>query len=117
MGVANTETLVTIHIETEAAVDRLAEIVKVNGLDVIFIGPTDLSNSLGVPGQLQHPKVQSTMQRIVDAVIPSGLALGIMVPNADAARLWRDRGARYIAIGLENVMNPACRNYLKTSCG
>ena len=114
VAVANTETLISIHIETEAAVDHLPEIVKVDGLDVIFIGPTDLSNSLGVPGQQQHPKVQATMQRIIDAVAPSGLALGIMVPHAEAAQLWRDRGARYIAVNLESMMNPACRNYLKT---
>jgi 4-hydroxy-2-oxoheptanedioate aldolase len=112
---ANAETLIAIHIETEAAVDRLTEIVAVDGLDVIFIGPTDLSNSLGVPGQAQHPKLQATMQRIVDTVLPTGLALGIMVPNAEAARQWRDRGARYIAVGVENVMNPAARNYLKTA--
>lgn len=117
VAVANAETLVTVHIETEAAVDRLSEIVGVDGLDVIFIGPTDLSNSLGVPGQLQHPKVQAIMQRIVDTVAPTGLALGIMVPNAEAARQWRDRGARYITVGLENLMNPSCRNHLKTVRG
>ena len=115
VSIANTETLVTVHIETEAAVDRLSEIVAVDGLDVIFIGPTDLSNSLGIPGQVQHPKMQATMQRIVDTVAPTGLALGIMVRNAEAARQWCDRGARYITIGLEDLMNPSCRNYLKNA--
>ena len=114
---ANAETLIAIHIETEDAVDRLPEIVKVDGVDVIFLGPTDLSNSLGFPGELQHPEVQATFQRLVDAVAGSKAALGIMVQNADAARLWRQRGARYIAIGLEGVLNPACRNYLKQSRG
>jgi 4-hydroxy-2-oxoheptanedioate aldolase len=115
VAIANAETLVTVQIETVAAVDRLPEIIAVDGLDVIFIGPTDLSNSLGLPGQLQHPKVQAILQRIVDMVVPTGLALGIMVPNAEAARQWRDRGARYIAVGLESLMNPSCRNYLKTA--
>ena len=110
---ANAETLIAIHIETEAAVNRLPEILKVPGLDVIFIGPTDLSNSLGLPGQQQHPKVQAIMQRIVESVPREGPALGIMVPNAEAAHAWKNRGARYITVTLENVMNPAIRNYLR----
>jgi 4-hydroxy-2-oxoheptanedioate aldolase len=110
---ANAETLVVAHIETEDAVERLSDILRIDGLDVAFLGPTDLSNSLGFPGDLQHPKVQEVFQRFVETVSGSGVALGIMVPNADAARQWRGRGARYIAVGLESVLNPACRNYLK----
>ncbi len=48
---ANRETLVVIHIETAEAVDRLPEIAAIDGIDVIFIGPTDLSQSYGVTGQ------------------------------------------------------------------
>jgi len=110
---ANKETLVAVHIETESAVDQLPEIVKVEGLDVIFIGPTDLSNSLGLPGELQHPRVQSALDRIVDTVAGSGKALGIMVGNVEAARKWKERGARYISIGFESVLNPACRSHLE----
>ena len=112
---ANAETLVVVHIETEDSVERLPEILKVDGVDVVFLGPTDLSNSLGHPGDLQHPKVQATFQRFVDLVRDSGVALGIMVGNAEAARIWKGLGAQYIAIGLENVLNPACRAYLKAN--
>lgn len=112
---ANAETLVVVHIETEDAVVRLPEIVRVDGLDVVFIGPTDLSNSVGVPGDLQHPKVQAMFQRFEETVSKSSAALGIMVSNPDAARQWKRRGARYIAVGLEAVLNPACRNYLKSA--
>jgi len=112
---ANAETLVVAHIETEDAVERLSEIIRVDGLDVAFLGPTDLSNSLGHPGEMQHPRVQATFQRFVEAVSGSGVALGVMVPNAEAARQWKGRGARYIAVGLEAVLNPACRSYLKSA--
>lgn len=112
---ANAETLVVVHIETEDSVERLPEIIRVDGLDVIFLGPTDLSNSLGLPGELQHPRVQATFQRVVESASGSGAALGVMVPNSEAARLWRSRGARYIAVGLEAVLNPACRSYLKSA--
>lgn len=111
---ANAETLVVVHIETEDAVERLPEITRVDGLDVVFLGPTDLSNSLGLPGELQHPKVQATFQRFVDSASGSGAKMGVMVSNIEAARKWKERGARYIAIGLEAMLNPACRSYLKS---
>jgi 4-hydroxy-2-oxoheptanedioate aldolase len=111
---ANAETLVVIHIETIEAVERLPEIVAVEGLDVIFIGPTDLSHSLGVPGEVQHPTVQAAMQRVIDAVAGTDMALGVMAFNAQGAREWRERGARYITIGLESLLAPAMRGYLKT---
>ncbi len=111
---ANAETLVVIHIETVEAVEQLPEIVAVDGLDVIFIGPTDLSHSVGYPGQQNHPEVQATMQRIVDIVRQTDLALGVMATGAESAREWRERGARYITVGLESVLMPAARGYLET---
>jgi 4-hydroxy-2-oxoheptanedioate aldolase len=114
---ANAETLVAIQVETAQAVEHLSEIVAVDGVDVIFIGPTDLSHSLGVPGQPQDPKVQSAMERIVETVAQTRIALGVMVWNAHAARQWRERGARYISIGLESVVSPATREYLSSVRG
>jgi 4-hydroxy-2-oxoheptanedioate aldolase len=111
---ANAETLVVVHIETAEAVERLSEIVTVEGLDVVFIGPTDLSHSLGVPGQVQHPAVQTAMQHIADTVTRSKAALGILASNAQVARQWRERGARYIVTGLEALLAPAVREYLRT---
>ena len=111
---ANRETLVILHIETADAVEQLSDIVQVDGVDVIFIGPTDLSHSFGVPGQPQHPEVQKAIERIVQTVASSSKTLGIMVTNSEAARQWRQRGARYITIGLEAVLAPAARNYLET---
>lgn len=109
---ANRETLIIIHIETAEAVERLPEIAGIDGIDVIFIGPTDLSQSYGVPGQPQHPSVQAAMQRIVEVVAQSNASLGVMVSNLQAARQWRERGARYIAIGLEALLVPATRDFL-----
>jgi len=110
---SNAETMVVVHIETTEAVEQLPEMLTVGDLDVIFVGPNDLSHSLGFPGEVQHPKVQETIQHVADLVTRSDVALGIMVANTEAARHWRDCGARYITIGLESLMSPACRNYLK----
>lgn len=110
---ANRETLVVVQVETVEAVEKLPEIVEVEGVDVIFIGPADLSHSLGLPGEISHPRVQETFQRIVDIVTASGPALGTLVPNAEAARQWLDWGARYLAISLEALAGPACREFLE----
>lgn len=109
---ANAETLVVIHIETAEAIEQLERMVTVDEVDVFFIGPTDLSHSLGVPGQPQHPVVQAAMQRVIDTVAGSNAALGIMVPSMEAAREWRARGAQYITIVLESLLSPAARAYL-----
>lgn len=110
---ANAETLVIIHIETQQAVEALPQMIAIDGIDVIFIGPTDLSQSYGVPGQASHPTVQAAIDRIIEIVAASNKVLGIMVPNLQSAQQWRDRGARYIAIGLESLLIPAVRDYLK----
>ncbi len=114
---ANAETLVVLQIETAQAIEQLPEILKVGGIDVIFIGPSDLSQSLGLPGQAQHPTVQAAMQRIADCVAPTEVALGLMVRNVESAREWRKKGARYIAISLESVLGPAVKHYLQQAKG
>jgi 4-hydroxy-2-oxoheptanedioate aldolase len=114
---ANDETMLVAQIETAAAVEALPDIVRVPDVDVLFIGPTDLSTSLGVPGELQHPKVQDAFTRIIEVVTASDKALGILVPNADAARQWMGRGARFILIVVDALLGPACRSYLSTVRG
>jgi 4-hydroxy-2-oxoheptanedioate aldolase len=109
---SNQETLVVIHIETEEAVAAVEDYLKVDGVDVIFLGPTDLSQSLGVPGQINHPQVVKSMDRVAEAVIPSGKALGLYVGDLDAARTWIDRGARYLATGSDGFLRRGMKVYL-----
>ncbi len=104
-----------VQIETLAAIEQLPEIVKLDEIDVIFIGPTDLSRSVGYPSQLEHPEVQAAIQRIIDVAEKTDLALGVMTRNAAGAKAWRERGARYLAIGLEAVLLPAARDFLAAS--
>ena len=111
---ANAETLIVIHIETAEAVERLPEIVEVDGLDVIFIGPTDLSHSLGVPGQLEHPRLQKTIQRIFEITEGSKVALGTLAGNAEIACRWRERGVRYIVTSFESMLTRAAKDFLQT---
>jgi 4-hydroxy-2-oxoheptanedioate aldolase len=114
---ANSETLVVIHIETASAVAQISEIAAVDGVDVIFIGPTDLSHSLGVTGEVQHPKVQTAINQVVDAVAKAKPALGIMIGSAETASQWRDRGALYLAMSLEALLRSATKEFLQTVRG
>jgi 4-hydroxy-2-oxoheptanedioate aldolase len=102
------------QVETAASVAALPDIVKLPDIDVLFVGPSDLSTSLGVPGDLQNPIVQQAFDRIAEVVGTSDKALGILVPNADAAKQWMARGARFVLIVVDALLGPACRNYLNT---
>lgn len=109
---ANRETLVVVHVETAAAVDAVAEMTGVDGVDVIFIGPSDLSHSLGVAGRLDHPLMRDALDRIADAVVGSGKALGIMAKSPAMAAEWRERGATYITTSLDALIAPNARDYV-----
>jgi 4-hydroxy-2-oxoheptanedioate aldolase len=114
---ANQETLVVIQIETAQAVEELPAIAAVNDVDVLFIGPSDLSHSLGVPGETNHPDVKAAMDRIVDVAKQARVPFGIMVGNAAQAKEWKARGARYIACTFESILRPAATEYLRAARG
>ena len=111
---SNAESMLIVQIETPAAIEALPEIVKVPEIDVIFIGPTDLSLSLGHPGDFKHPEVQGAFNRILAVVEKSDKALGVLAANTEASLEWRAKGARYIMSVFEAIMGPAIRQYLKT---
>ena len=109
---ANRETLVIIHIETIEAVDAVDDYLAIDGVDVLFIGPTDLSHSLGHPGNFAHPDVAGAMDRVAAAVAPSDTALGIYAGSAEFAEEWMAKGARYIATGADGFLKTGMQQYL-----
>lgn len=111
--VANAETLLILQVETVEALGEVMDIARTDGVDVVFIGPTDLSVSLGVPGQPQHPRVREATDRIAAQVAQAGKILGALASSADSAREWRQRGARYIVTNLEAILVPGVRRYLE----
>lgn len=109
---ANAETLSIIHIETAEAADAVADFVKVEDIDVLFIGPTDLSHSLGAAGDPNHPEVKSAIRRVAEAVASSDKALGIYAATPEAVAAGRDLGARYFTTGIEPLLAGAMRTFL-----
>jgi 4-hydroxy-2-oxoheptanedioate aldolase len=78
---ANDRCLVTILIETKTAVDNIEEIVEVEGIDVVYLGPTDLSISLGVPGEVFHALVQESSKKVREAARRRGVATANVIYN------------------------------------
>jgi 2-dehydro-3-deoxyglucarate aldolase len=100
---ANDDSLLILQIEHKDAVANIEEIVSVPGIDGTFIGPYDLSMSLGIPGQLQHPLIVEAKEKVLKATLDHGLIAGIhfVQPRtaAEDARKAIAAGYRFIAIG------------------
>jgi 4-hydroxy-2-oxoheptanedioate aldolase len=96
--ISNEQTLLACYCETVAAVEHLDEILSVSNIDVIFIGPFDLSQSLGYVGQGKHPKVIETIEAIIPKIVKSGKAAGIIASDTKEAVFWMSKGVRYITI-------------------
>lgn len=101
---ANAETLVILAIEGSEGVDNLEEILKVKGVDAVFIGPYDLSQSLGVPGQVTHRKVLDKIREIADVAKQIGVAVGMFVEEPDVAKEWVKQGVLYCCLDVDAAM-------------
>lgn len=98
---ANAESLVVIHIEGRSAVEAIDDILTVEGVDVIFLGPYDLSQSVGVPGQVEHPQVVEMMRTVAEKTRAAGKVLGAFAKDIEGARKLMDLGVRYMAYGVD----------------
>lgn len=88
----NAHQMVVMQIETAAAVERRDELLAVPGIDAVMVGPADLSISLGVPGDFQHPKMVDAMEKIRDSCLKYGVAPGTQTRSAQLAKFWKERG-------------------------
>jgi 2-dehydro-3-deoxyglucarate aldolase/4-hydroxy-2-oxoheptanedioate aldolase len=100
----NTNTLVILQIETQKAVDMRDELLSVRGLDAVMVGPVDLSISLGVAGDFQHPKMVQAMEAIRDSCLRRGIAPGTQTRSLALAKFWKERGMRFLGCGSETGM-------------
>jgi 2-keto-3-deoxy-L-rhamnonate aldolase RhmA len=93
---SNAETMIMAQVESRRTLDQLEEIAAVPGIDVLLIGPTDLSISLGVPGQLLHPTMQEAYRRVVDVAKRHDVAAGIHPSDTKVVQHGRDIGMRLL---------------------
>jgi 2-dehydro-3-deoxyglucarate aldolase/4-hydroxy-2-oxoheptanedioate aldolase len=97
----NEHVMVVLQIETVTAMNRVDELLSVPGVDAVMIGPADLSISLGVPGQFEHPTMIAAIEKIRDACLRHGVAPGIHVRFAKLAKYWRDNGLTFVSCNSE----------------
>jgi 2-keto-3-deoxy-L-rhamnonate aldolase RhmA len=97
----NEQVMVVLQIETQLAVDRREELLSVPGVDAVLVGPVDLSISLGVPGEFQHPKMVEAMQKIYDSCVRHGVVPGTQTRTLALAKFWKERGMLFVGCGSE----------------
>ena len=96
---ANQETLIVLQLEDMDAIDRVDEFAEVVGVDVLFVGPGDLSVDLGIPGQCQHPKIIEAIRRVARACHRNGIVCGTTSGTPDHCKRMLDEGVLYLTGG------------------
>jgi 2-dehydro-3-deoxyglucarate aldolase/4-hydroxy-2-oxoheptanedioate aldolase len=100
----NSNTMVVMQIETKRALEMREELLSVKGIDAVMVGPADLSISLGVPGEFQHPKMVEAMEAVRDSCERLGIAPGTQTRTPSLARFWKDRGMRFLGCNNDTGM-------------
>ena len=97
--IANENIAVMVQIESRAGVAAAAEIAAIDGVDGIFVGPSDLAAALGHLSNPSHPDVQQAIGAVFDAAAAAGTASGILTPVEADARRYIEAGASFVAVG------------------
>ncbi len=97
---ANNAVLV-LQIEGKDGIDNLKEILQTECADVLFIGPYDLSQALGVPGEIDHPAVEEAMLKIVAQCKEHNVAVGVFTDTVANAKKWKKHGVKYISYSVD----------------
>ena len=101
---ANDQVCVLVQAETVLALQNLDAIAATPGVDGVFIGPADLSASMGHPGNAAHPEVQAVIEDGIARILKAGKAPGILATSEAQARKWLAAGARFVAVGADTLL-------------
>ena len=113
---ANDDIAIVVMIESREAVENIDEILSVEGVDGVFIGPYDMSGSYGIPGQTSAPIVQQACRNVAEACKIHNKSAGIhlVIPTIDQIKKTINDGFTFIALGMDTVfLNDASRNVLE----
>ena len=95
------KSVVIMQIEGKEGIENIDEILSVKGIDVVFIGPYDLSQSLGLTGQVDHPEVEAKMLEIVKKCGDKNITVGTFADTPQNAAKWQKNGVRYISYSVD----------------
>jgi 2-dehydro-3-deoxyglucarate aldolase/4-hydroxy-2-oxoheptanedioate aldolase len=98
---SNSRTFIAVQIENQDAVEEVEGIAAVPDIDLLFIGPADLSQALGIPGEWEHPLLWKAIERVARAARSGGVAWAILPPNVEIARRCVQLGCRMLSVGID----------------
>lgn len=101
---SDSQVMVGVMIESKNAVQAIDQILSVSGLDYVFVGPVDLSVSLGFPFETAHPLVKETISKVRDAAIGKNIPVGITTSDVESAKVAISEGFRIVRIGVDLPM-------------
>jgi 4-hydroxy-2-oxoheptanedioate aldolase len=101
---ANENTLICVHIEGKAAIDNISEFLAIKELDIIFIGLFDISKSLGIPGQVNDPRVQQILADLSARIVKAGKYPGTIATDAAQLEKFMAAGVKYITYSVDCEM-------------
>ena len=109
---ANDQTLVVVLIEEIEAVNNLADILTVDNIDVFFVAPADLAQTMGHIGNHTHPDVQATIDKALAQIVAAGRTAGTLATDDNVAR-YRDAGVRFFLTGWTNWVSQGAKGFLQ----
>jgi 2-keto-3-deoxy-L-rhamnonate aldolase RhmA len=98
----NRNTLSVVQFETTTAMERADELLSVKGMDIAMVGPADLSISLGIPGETEHPLLISTVERLIEKCNRHHVVPGIQTRSVASSKAWIERGMRFVGAGADH---------------
>lgn len=101
---AHEEILTVLQIERLEVLSEVEAIAAIDGVDVLFVGPLDLSVSMGIPQEFDHPEFVAALQRVSDAAAAHGKAAGFLTMNPKHATAWKAMGYSFVAYGSDGGM-------------
>lgn len=104
LGDAAQHVALFVQIESAEAVENIEDILAVDGIDGIFVGPSDLSASMGLLGQQSHPDVVAAVRRCIEAARSAGVPVGVNAFDPDMARGYDEAGADFLLVGADVLM-------------
>lgn len=111
---ANERTITIAHLEGMEAINNLNEIMEVDGVDILFIGPYDLSQSVGVPGEVNNPLVLKQMEKVIEKAKSADKLVGTFADDVESAKRWISAGVMYMAISVDvGIFYNACKNIVE----
>ena len=110
---ANDETLIVLTLENQISLDNVAEMTEIEGVDVIYIGPYDLSQAMGLPGEVDHPDVVNNMERIFSYINKTGKIAGSFANTPERASRLKDIGVNYLTCETDGTLLRSAFHELK----